>query len=96
MPLPITISKRNLKNVSVPYRVLSVAAGTFFYANLSYWRFNVHYIAPGGNYFNVNAGIISTQNVVLAAKFDQDLSDEIAKCTHRQVRVLPLKSRKVK
>jgi len=35
------------------------------------------------------------QNVVLAAKIDQGLSDEIVKYTHSLIRILFLKSRRV-
>jgi len=31
-------------------------------------RFNVHYIPRGGNYFDVNAGIITIQNVVFPTR----------------------------
>jgi len=48
---------------------------------------NVHYIPPGGNYFNVNAGIMPMQNVVFAIKFHQGLSDKIVKYTHSQINV---------
>jgi len=69
------IPKRNLKTVSVPNRAWSVAAGEDFFMQSLHWRFNVHNIPPGGDYFNVNVGIMPMQNVVLAAMFDQGLSD---------------------
>ena len=75
------IPKRNLKNVSVPIRVWSVAAGKDFLLQSLHWRFNVHYIPPGRNCFNANAGIMPWQNVMFAAKFDQGLNDEVVKYT---------------
>jgi len=62
-----TIPKKNLRNVSVRYRIWSVAAGMFFFLMQTlHWRFNVHYILPpGGNYFNVNDGFMPMQNFCL-------------------------------
>jgi len=60
-----------------------------------HWRFNVHNIPPGGNYFNVNAGIMPMQDVVLAANFNHGLSDKIVKCTQSQINILPFESGRV-
>jgi len=42
--------KKNFKNVSVPIRAWSLAAGKDFFMQSLHWRFNFHYIPPGGNY----------------------------------------------
>jgi len=56
---------------------------------------NVHYILPGGNYLNANAGVVPMQNIVFAAKFHQRLSDGTVNDTHSQIRILRFKCGRV-
>jgi len=89
------IPKRNYNTTSVPNRAWSMAAGEGFFIQSLHWRFNVRNIPPGGNYFNVNVGIMPMQDVVLAANCNQGLSDEIVKYTQSQINILPFGSRRV-
>jgi len=41
-----------MPSVSVPYRVWSMPVGKHVIMQALCWLFNVHYIPPGGNYFN--------------------------------------------
>ena len=88
------IPKRNLKTISVPNRAWSVAAGKDFFMQSLHWRFNVHYIQPGGNCFNVNVAIVPMQDVVLAATFHQGLRDKRVEYTQSQINSLPFESRR--
>jgi len=83
------------KNVLVLCRLSFMAVGKDFFIQTLRSVFNVHYILPGGNDFNVNVSFMPMQNVVFAAKLHQVLSDKIVKYMHSQIYILPLKCGRV-